>query len=84
MLQTQEEVFDDGYLRVEYSHFYIACRGIPIYSISRKEFLILACLLRANGRPVPHLRIFMKTNGEFCGWRTSNFAMANTTLSMTP
>jgi len=58
MLQTQEEVFDDGYLRVEYSHFYVACRGVPIYAISRKEFLILACLLRAKGRPVPHQEVW--------------------------
>lgn len=58
MLQIQEEVFDDGYLRVEYDHFYVACRGIPIYAISRKEFLILACLVRAKGRPVPHQEVW--------------------------
>ena len=51
-------VYDDGYLRVEYDVFYLACRGIPIYSISRLEFLIFACLLRANGRPVSHQEIW--------------------------
>ena len=51
-------VYDDGYLRVEYDVFYLACRGIPIYSISRLEFLIFACLLRANGRPVSHQELW--------------------------
>ena len=64
MLQTANEIFDDGYLRVEYDLFYVACRGIPIYSISRKEFLILACLLRANGRPVPHQDVWREVWGE--------------------
>ncbi len=58
MVQTENEIFDDGYLRVEYDRFYITCRGTPIYSISRKEFLILACLLRAHGRPVPHQEVW--------------------------
>jgi two-component system response regulator VanR len=64
MLQTENEVYDDGYLRVEYDHFYVTCRGVPIYSISRKEFLILACLLRANGRPVPHHEVWQYVWGE--------------------
>lgn len=64
MLQTENEVYDDGYLRVEYDHFYVACRGVPIYSISRKEFLILSYLLRANGRPVSHQDIWHYVWGE--------------------
>ncbi len=60
--QENPAVYDDGYLRVEYDHFYVACRGVPIYAISRKEFLILACLLRAQGRPVPHQEVWR------CGW----------------
>ncbi len=64
MLQTQEEVFDDGYLRVEYNHFYVACRGVAIYAISRKEFLILSCLLRANGRPIPHQEVWRAVWGQ--------------------
>lgn len=62
MLQT--EVYDDGYLRVEYDHFYVACRGTPIYTIPRKEFLILACLLRGNGRPVRHHDIWRAVWGN--------------------
>jgi two-component system, OmpR family, response regulator VanR len=64
MLQPQEEFFDDGYLRVEYDHFYVACCGVPIYAISRKEFLILACLLRAKGRPVPHQEVWRSSWSE--------------------
>ena len=62
-------VYDDGYLRVEYDNFYVTCRGLPLYSISRKEFLILACLLRANGRPLPHQELWRKVWGEEEGFK---------------
>jgi DNA-binding response OmpR family regulator len=55
---SEANIYDDGYLRVEFDCFYVACRGKPIYTISRKEFLIFACLLRANGRPVSHQDIW--------------------------
>ena len=57
-------VYDNGYLRVEYDHFYVACCGVPLYSISRKEFLILSSLLRANGRPVPHQEVWRYAWGK--------------------
>jgi DNA-binding response OmpR family regulator len=69
MNQTQEKIYDDGYLRVEYEHFYATCRGLPLYSISRKEFLILACLLRANGRPLPHQELWRAVWGEAEGFK---------------
>jgi DNA-binding response OmpR family regulator len=56
--EIEANVYDDGYLRVEYDFYYLACRGIPIYSFSRLEFLVFACLLRANGRPVSHQEIW--------------------------
>lgn len=65
--ETETNVYDDGYLRVEFDYFYLACRGAPIYSISRKEFLIFACLLRANGRPVPHQELWRHV------WREEEF-----------
>lgn len=64
MLQTQEQVYDDGYLRVEYDHYYVACRNVPIYSLCRKEFLLLAALLRANGRPVQYQDLWRAVWGE--------------------
>jgi DNA-binding response OmpR family regulator len=69
MIETQETVYDDGYLRVEYDHFYVTCCGVPIYAISRKEFLILACILRGKGRPVPHQDIWRSAWGETEGFR---------------
>jgi DNA-binding response OmpR family regulator len=63
-IKLESNVYDDGYLRVEHDHFYMACRGVPIYSISRKEFLILSCLLRAHGRPVPHQEVWHYVWGE--------------------
>lgn len=51
-------VYDDGYLRVEYDNFYVTCHGLPLYSISRKEFLLLVSLLRAQGRPLPHRELW--------------------------
>lgn len=56
--EVEANVYDDGYLRVEYDYFYLACSGVPIYSISRIEFLIFICLLRAAGRPVSHQEIW--------------------------
>ncbi len=56
--EVETNIYDDGYLRVEYDYFYLACGGVPIYSMSRIEFLIFACLLRANGRPVSHQEIW--------------------------
>lgn len=67
--QTNTAVYDDGYLRVEYKNFYVACQGVPIYAISRKEFLILACILRGNGRPVPHQEIWRSAWGEVEAFR---------------
>lgn len=62
-------VYDDGYLRVEHDNFYVTCRGLPLYSISRKEFLILSCLLRANGRPLPHQELWRAVWGEGEGFK---------------
>lgn len=65
--EIQLDVYDDGYLRVEYDCFYLACRGVPVYAISRKEFLILSCLLRAQGRPVSHQEIWRQV------WQDEDF-----------
>ena len=69
LIEPKADVYDDGYLRVEYDHFYVTCRGLPLYSISRKEFLILSCLLRANGRPLPHQELWRAVWGESEGFK---------------
>ena len=47
-----EDVYDDGYLRVEHKNYYLACEGQPI-KLPRTEFLILSRLVRTPERIVP-------------------------------
>ena len=61
-------MYDDGYLRVEHSKFYVACAGEPLYNLTRKEFLILSRLVCAMGRPVTKEEIWgfaWKGDAEF-------------------
>ena len=58
-----EDVYDDGYLRVEHSHYYVACGGTEP-ALSRKEFLVLSRLARGYGRPVAALDIWRHAWGE--------------------
>ncbi len=46
-----EDVYDDGYLRVEHKNYYIAFAGNPI-RLPRTEFLILSRLVRTPERIV--------------------------------
>ncbi|MDQ2855432.1 MAG: helix-turn-helix domain-containing protein [Acidobacteriota bacterium] len=48
----QEDVYDDGYLRVEHKNYYIACNGQSI-RLPRTEFLIISRLARSAERIVP-------------------------------
>ena len=50
--QTTEDVYYDGYLRVEHKNYYIACAGQPI-RLPRTEFLIISRLARSPERIVP-------------------------------
>jgi DNA-binding response OmpR family regulator len=52
-LQTQqgEDVYDDGYLRVEHKSYYVSCGGRPI-KLPRTEFLIFSRLARTPERIV--------------------------------
>ena len=54
-LKTQqtvpEDVYDDGYLRVEHANYYAACDG-QILRLPRTEFLILSRLVRTPERIV--------------------------------
>ncbi len=44
-------VFDDGYFRIEYDNYYVACDGQPL-ALSLKEFLIISRLARNPERIV--------------------------------
>lgn len=50
--QIEEDVYDDGYLRVEHTGYYVACGGRWI-RLPRTEFLILSRLVRSANRIVP-------------------------------
>jgi DNA-binding response OmpR family regulator len=46
-----DEVYDDGYLRIEHQNYYLACDGEPIY-LPRVEFLLISRLARSLERVV--------------------------------
>ena len=48
----EEDVYDDGYLRVEHKNYYVACDGQAI-RLPRTEFLIISRLARSAERIVP-------------------------------
>jgi DNA-binding response OmpR family regulator len=48
----REDVYDDGYLRVEHKNYYVACKGQSI-RLPRTEFLIFSRLVRTPERIVP-------------------------------
>ena len=49
--QLPEDVFDDGFLRVEHRNYYVACGGTPL-KLPRTEFLIFSRLARTPNRIV--------------------------------
>jgi two-component system, OmpR family, alkaline phosphatase synthesis response regulator PhoP len=48
---TADDVYDDGYLRVEHKNYYVACAGQSI-KLPRTEFLIFSRLARSPERIV--------------------------------
>jgi DNA-binding response OmpR family regulator len=47
----EEDVYDDGYVRVEHENYYLACGGEPVY-LPRVEFLLMSRLSRTINRVV--------------------------------
>ncbi len=58
-----DEVYDDGYLRVEHENYYISCAGQPL-KLPRTEFLILSRLARSAGRIVTADELWHKAWGD--------------------
>lgn len=58
-----EDVYDDGHLRVEHDNYYVACEGQPI-KFPRTEFLIISRLTRNPERIVPSEDIWRAVWGE--------------------
>ena len=48
---VDDEVYDDGYLRIEHANYYLTCAGHPIY-LPRVEFLLVSRLARSIERVV--------------------------------
>ena len=46
-----DEVYDDGYLRIEHQNYYLTCDGEPVY-LPRVEFLLISRLSRSVERVV--------------------------------
>jgi DNA-binding response OmpR family regulator len=59
----EAEIYDDGYLRIEHQHYYVACGG-RVLSLPLKEFLIVSRLAQSAGRIVPVLEIWQHAWGE--------------------
>jgi DNA-binding response OmpR family regulator len=57
------DVYDDGYLRVEYDKYYIACGGNRI-SLPLKEFRVFSRLARSADRVVPSEEIWRAAWGD--------------------
>jgi len=51
LIPIAEDIYDDGFLRVEHNNYYVACGGSPI-KLPRTEFLIFSRLARTPNRIV--------------------------------
>jgi len=51
LVPSAEDIYDDGFLRVEHRNYYVACGGSPI-KLPRTEFLIFSRLTRTPNRIV--------------------------------
>ncbi len=59
----EEDVYDDGYLRVEHGNYYVACGGRSL-KLPLKEFLIVSRLVRNVERLVLSEEIWRSAWGE--------------------
>ena len=57
------DVYDDGYLRIEHENHYVSCGGRYV-SLSRKEFLIISRLARNPDRVVTYEEIWQHAWGK--------------------
>ena len=51
LIPTAEDIYDDGFLRVEHRNYYVAVAGSPL-KLPRTEFLIFSRLARTPNRIV--------------------------------
>jgi two-component system alkaline phosphatase synthesis response regulator PhoP len=51
VMEREEDIYDDGFLRVEHKNYYVAVAGSPL-KLPRTEFLIFSRLARTPNRIV--------------------------------
>lgn len=61
--QTDEDVYDDGYLRVEHKNYFLSCGGQPVF-LPRTEFLLISRLARSVERVVSSEDLWQYARGE--------------------
>ena len=60
---SANEVYDDGYLRVEHRNYYLSCAGQSIF-LPRTEFLIISRLVRSIERVVSAEELWRSAWGD--------------------
>ncbi|HEX3188155.1 MAG TPA: helix-turn-helix domain-containing protein, partial [Pyrinomonadaceae bacterium] len=58
-----EDIFDDGFLRVEHRNYYVSCGGTPL-KLPRTEFLIFSRLTRTPNRIVAAEELWVSVWGS--------------------
>jgi DNA-binding response OmpR family regulator len=58
-----DEIYDDGFLRVEHRNYYVACGGVPL-KLPRTEFLIFSRLTRTPDRIVTAEELWSSVWGD--------------------
>src|SRR5215470_16624201 len=61
--QPGEDVYDDGYLRVEHKNYFLSCGGQAIF-LPRTEFLLISRLARSIERAVPSEELWKYARGS--------------------
>jgi DNA-binding response OmpR family regulator len=82
----KNEIYDDGYLRVEYANYYVACGGRPIYNLSRVELLLFFTMVRNFERLVTHEALWKAAWGKKTPYnvRTLRVQLSNLRLKLLP
>lgn len=61
--QTMEDIYDDGFLRVEHGNYFVSCGG-QVLKLPRSEFLIISRMARTPERIVPSEELWRQAWGE--------------------
>jgi DNA-binding response OmpR family regulator len=62
-IETTQDVYDDGHLRVEHDNYYVSCGGEAL-RFRRAEFLLLSRLARNMGRVVRAEELWRHASGD--------------------